>query len=160
MEEGPAPQYDSRWIMTHTEADSPAARLPAADHPIIFFDGVCVLCNGFVDRILHADRNGIFRFAPLQGETAHVLLPPQKDDPLQWSLLYLDERGVHAQSDASLEICRRLGGAWRLLSLLRFIPRPLRDAVYRIVVRRRYRWFGQRPTCRLPSPAERARFLP
>ena len=146
--------------MTDAPVEPAAALPPSVEHPIIFFDGVCVLCNGFVDRMLRADRHGIFRFAPLQGETARALLPPQRNDPLQWSLLYLDERGVHAQSDASLEVCRRLGGAWWLLSLLRFVPRALRDAVYRLVVRNRYRWFGQRATCRVPSPAERARFLP
>jgi len=146
--------------MTEARAERVAVLPPSSKHPIIFFDGVCVLCNGFVDRMLRADRRGIFRFAPLQGETARALLPPQDDDPLRWSLLYLDEHGVHVQSDASLQICRRLGGAWWWLSLLRFIPRPLRDAAYRIVVRNRYHWFGQRATCRVPSPAERARFLP
>ncbi len=145
--------------MAETPVESATALPTSVEHPIIFFDGVCVLCNGFIDRILHADRNGIFRFAPLQGETARRLLPPQDGDPLRWSLLYLDERGVHAQSDASLEVYRRLGGAWWLLSLLRFIPHRWRDAVYRVVVRNRYRWFGQRATCRVPTAAERGRFL-
>ena len=130
------------------------------DHPIVFFDGVCVLCNGFVDRLLRADRHGVLRFAPLQGETARALLPPPPADPLAWSVLYLDEHGLHEQSDAALHICRRLGGLWSLLSLGRLVPRPIRDAVYRLIVRSRYRWFGRRPSCRLPTPAERARFLP
>jgi len=145
-------------------ADTPLAStaLPpsAVGHPIIFFDGVCGLCNAVVDRLLRADRDALFRFAPLQGETARALLSPQDDDPLRWTLVYLDERGLHTQSDAALESCRRLGGMWRLLSLLRVLPRPLRDAAYRVVVRNRYRWFGRREACRVPSAAERARFLP
>jgi predicted DCC family thiol-disulfide oxidoreductase YuxK len=130
------------------------------ERPIIFFDGVCAMCNRFVDGVLRADRRGVFRFAPLQGETARALLPPLTTDPAEWSVIYLDEHGRHDQSEAALAVCRRLGGAWRLLGLARLVPRPLRDALYRVVARHRYRWFGRRPACRVPSAEERGRFLP
>ncbi len=128
--------------------------------PVIFFDGVCGMCNRFVDVVLRADRKGVFRFAPLQGETARRLLPPLPADPREWSLLYLDERGLHDQSDASLGVYRRLGGAWRLLGLALFVPRAVRTPVYRWIARNRYRWFGRRDACRVPTEAERSRFLP
>jgi predicted DCC family thiol-disulfide oxidoreductase YuxK len=119
------------------------------------------MCNRFVSLIIRADRKGVFRFAPLDGETARRLLPPLPGDPRQWSMLYLDERGLHGQSDASLQVYRRLGGWWAWpLSLFRFVPRWLRDPVYRLIARNRYRWFGRRATCRVPTPAERALFLP
>ncbi len=128
--------------------------------PVIFFDDVCVMCNGFVDLLLRIDRQARFLFAPLRGETADKLLPPLPDDPTQWSMVYVDESGIHDQSDASLQVYRRLGGLWWLLSLARFIPRPIRNPVYRVIARNRYRWFGKRDTCRIPSAAEKARFLP
>jgi predicted DCC family thiol-disulfide oxidoreductase YuxK len=87
------------------------------------------------------------------------LLPPLPDDPSKWSMLYLDESGIHYQSDASLEVYRRLGGLWWLLSLARFIPRGIRNPVYRLIAHNRYRWFGKRQTCRIPTAEERARFL-
>jgi predicted DCC family thiol-disulfide oxidoreductase YuxK len=142
-------------------AEVAAAHAPdRLEHPIIFFDGVCGLCNRFVDLVLDVDRARIFRFAPLQGETARALLPPQPADPLAWSMLYLDEHGLHDESDATLGVYRRLGGLWSLLALLRFVPRAIRNPVYRFVARNRYRWFGRRDTCRLPTPDEAARFLP
>jgi predicted DCC family thiol-disulfide oxidoreductase YuxK len=128
--------------------------------PVIFFDDVCVMCNGFVNFLLKVDRRQQFLFAPLQGETARKLLPPLADDPARWSMVYLDEAGIHEQSSASLEVYRRLGGAWFLLSLGRFVPRWFRDPVYRVIARNRYRWFGKRETCRVPTAEERARFLP
>ena len=143
---------------------APRATLPSGAEPghppIIFFDGVCGMCNRFVSLIARADRKIMFRFAALQGETARRLLPPLPEDARQWSMLYLDERGLHDQSDASLQVYRRLGGWWWPLGLLRFVPRWLRNPVYRVVARNRYRWFGRRDTCRVPSPEERARFLP
>lgn len=129
-------------------------------HPIIFFDGVCGLCNRWVDMIIRADVRGIFHFAPLQGETARKLLPAPPEDPLTWSVLYLDERGLHEHSDASLEVYRRLGGLGWLLSLVRFVPRSIRNPCYRLLAQNRYRWFGRREACRLPTKEERARFLP
>lgn len=128
--------------------------------PIIFFDGVCGMCNRFVDVMLRADRRQQFLFAPLQGETAAKMLPPLDEKPEEWSLIYLDETGTHDQFDASLEIYRRLGGMWHLLALFRHIPRSIRTPAYRVIARNRYRWFGRRDACRLPTAAERARFLP
>lgn len=128
--------------------------------PIIFFDGVCAMCNTFVNFALRLDRHETFLFAPLQGTTARRLLPPLSDDPRDWSMIYLDENGIHDQLDASLEVYRRLGGVWWLLSLLRYIPRSIRNPMYRILARNRYRWFGRRESCRIPTEAERRRFLP
>src|SRR3989449_8647318 len=114
--------------MTLMTAGAPRER--PLEHPIIFVDGVCAMCNRFVDLILRADRGDVFRFAPLQGETARALLPPLAGDPQEWSMVYLDEGGVHEQSDASLEVYRRLGGVWWLFSLLRLVPRFVRDPAY------------------------------
>ncbi len=139
---------------------SPARQTAALRHPIIFFDGVCGMCNRFVDVILRADQRDVFRYAPLQGETARVLLPPLAGDPREWSVVYLDEHGVHDEFDAALAILRRLGGPWAVLGLLRFLPRVVRAAAYHLVARNRYRWFGRRDACRLPSAEERKRFLP
>ncbi|HZJ14791.1 MAG TPA: DCC1-like thiol-disulfide oxidoreductase family protein [Chthoniobacteraceae bacterium] len=125
----------------------------------MFFDGVCGMCNAFVSLVLRIDRKQTFLFAPLQGSTARDLLPPLADDAREWSMIYVDEAGPHDQSDASLEVYRRLGGIWQLLSLLRYIPRFIRNPVYRVIARNRYRWFGKRDTRRVPTPAEQARFL-
>lgn len=132
----------------------------AIDHPIIFFDRVCGMCNRFVNVIQRADKSGVFRFAPLQGETARRMLGPLPDDPTEWSMIYVDEHGVHELLDASIQVYRRLGGAWKLLSLARFAPRILRDPAYRFVARHRYRWFGRSDNCRVPTAIERAKFLP
>ena len=128
--------------------------------PIIFFDGVCGMCNRFVDLILKIDDKGLLRFTPIQGDTAKQMLPPLSDAPQEWSMFYLDEQGLHKESDAFLEVYRHLGGAWWLLSLLRLVPRGIRDFVYRTVARNRYQWFGRRDACRIPSPEEKSRFLP
>lgn len=128
--------------------------------PIIFFDGVCGLCNRFVDLTLRIDRNDTFRFAPLQGETANRMLPPMQDDPEKWSVIYFDEQGTHDQSSAVFRIFARMGGVYALLGLGRFLPRFLRDPAYRLIARNRYNWFGKRDACRLPAPEERDHFLP
>jgi predicted DCC family thiol-disulfide oxidoreductase YuxK len=127
--------------------------------PVIFFDDVCVMCNSFVNLLLRVDRHQQFLFAPLRGETARRMLPPLPDDPSRWSMVYVDESGIHDQSDASLQVYRRLGGIWWVLSLSRFIPRWIRNPVYRVLARNRYRWFGKRESCRIPSAEEKERFL-
>ena len=127
--------------------------------PIVFFDGVCGLCNAVVDVLLRADRRQILRFAPLQGETAARLLRLGPGDTLD-TIRLLDERGAHDKSTAALRICGHLGGPWHLARALWLIPRPWRDLVYGWVARNRYAWFGKKTACRLPTAAERARFLP
>ena len=129
-------------------------------HPILFFDGVCGLCNRFVDLLLKADSRDRFRYAPLQGKTAQGM-PGLRDrigDPQ--SFVYLEKDRLYDQSNAVLLALRRLGGAWRLIAVLYVFPRPLRDFVYHIVARNRYRWFGKRDDCRLPTPEEQEWFLP
>ena len=128
-------------------------------HPIIFFDGVCGLCNRSVDLLLRWDAKGVLRFAPLQGTTAQTMLPEEQVRDLD-SLVLKDAQGIHRRSDAALLALEHLGDGWRGVGLLRALPRGLRDAVYGLVARHRYRWFGKRTSCRLPTAAERERFLP
>jgi predicted DCC family thiol-disulfide oxidoreductase YuxK len=127
--------------------------------PIVFFDGVCGLCNSSVDFVLRHDRRGRLKFSPLQGETAERLLPSEDRENLG-SLVLWDGGRMFRRSSAVVRILWRLGPLWRLLGgLLWVIPLPLRNAVYRVVAGSRYRWFGKKETCRLPSPEERERFL-
>ena len=91
--------------------------------PVIFFDDVCIMCNGFVNLLLRVDRRQQFLFAPLGGETSRKILPPLPEDPGDWSMIYVDEAGIHDQSDASLEVYRRMGG------LLVALPRAVRTSL-------------------------------
>lgn len=126
----------------------------------IVFDGRCLMCEGGVQFLLRADKQGRYRFAAMQGATGRALLLSQglnPDDPL--SFLLQDEKGAYIDSTAILRVLTGLGGAWKLCALGWLVPRPLRDALYRLVARNRYRWFGQKAECRLPSPEQSARFL-
>lgn len=142
--------------------ETAASRPPDPDGPIIFFDGVCGLCDRFVDFVIARDRKGVFRFAPLQGETAAARFgsqgPHSTDAPP--TVLLAEGSVLKARSDATLRILAGLGGPWRLAGLLLLVPRTLRDGAYDFVAARRYRWFGKKESCRLPTPEERGRFLP
>ncbi|MEB3229974.1 MAG: DCC1-like thiol-disulfide oxidoreductase family protein [Leptolyngbyaceae bacterium] len=130
------------------------------DRPIVFFDGECVMCNRFVDLLLHLDPDGVMAIAPLQGETARQLLPPLPGSPERWSIYYLDETGLFSQSTAALKISQRLGGGWSCLGIFLGVPQPIRDGIYRLVARNRYQIMGKYSTCRVPSDKDRDRFLP
>jgi predicted DCC family thiol-disulfide oxidoreductase YuxK len=137
---------------------SPELRSP--EHPVIFFDGVCGLCNHWIDFILARDRKQQFRFSPLQGETARDCLGAVAAESLS-SVVLRDATGTYRKTDAVWRMLTRLGGIWWCAGgLLRLVPQPIRNGGYDFVARHRYRWFGQKETCRLPTPAERARFLP
>lgn len=133
---------------------------PQSERPIVFFDGVCGLCNAFIDFTLRKDRNELFVFAPLQGETAARSLTTADIEELK-SVVLIDSNGkTHRCSSAVVRILRSLGGVWALLgSLLWCVPRVLRDWGYRLVAGQRYRLFGKKEACRMPTPSERARFL-
>ena len=131
--------------------------------PIILFDGVCNLCSGVVQWVIAHDPLATFRFAPLQSEAArHELAKFDGEidlDALSDSLLLIDDDGVHAQSTATLRVARHLKFPYSLFAVGMIVPRSVRDAVYRILARHRYRWFGRRDTCLMPSPEIRWRFL-
>jgi predicted DCC family thiol-disulfide oxidoreductase YuxK len=136
-----------------------------ADQPLVLYDGVCGLCNRVVRFVLRRDKRGEFRFAPLQSEVGQELLRRHGHDPLQLQTVYLVlERGTPAErllarSQAAQEICRRLGGIWRLCAVFNVLPRSWRDTLYDFVARRRYRWFGKYDACPLPTAEERERFI-
>lgn len=127
--------------------------------PIVFFDGVCGLCNSSVDFVLRHDRRGRLRFAPLQGEMAARLLPAADRENLG-SLVLWSEGHTFRRSTAVVRILWQLGGFWTIpAACLWLIPAPLRNGGYRLVAALRYRLFGKKETCRLPTPEERGRFL-
>ena len=101
----------------------------------------------------------IFRFATLQGESAAGKFGMPAGDPASWTVVLEDEHGVHERSDAALRIVSRLGGFHRFAALLLWVPKGIRDGVYRWIARNRYRWFGKRESCALPDKAERSLFL-
>ena len=127
--------------------------------PVVFFDGLCGLCNHSINWLLAHDPNRRLRFAPLQGTLAGKALSPQLRDRLD-TLVFLRNGSIYGRTAAVSRILMTLGGPWAALgALLWIIPSPLRDLGYRIVSRLRYRLFGKHDACRLPSPAERAVFL-
>ena len=126
---------------------------------IIFFDGICGLCNRAVDFLLKHDHKSALQFAPLQGTTARARLQAPDVDSLS-TLVIIDGDQTLRKSDGVLHALAALGGGWKLLSMtLAIFPRALRDFVYDRVASNRYAWFGKRDTCRLPTPEERRRFL-
>ena len=135
---------------------------PKPPEVIVFFDGVCGLCNGFVDFLLQVDSRRRLRFAPLQGTTASHLLSgvvsPEVLTGLQSIVVYAQGR-VHLRSAAIIYIFIVLGWPWSLLSVARLIPATSRDWLYEKVASNRYSWFGKRESCRLPKGDERTRFL-
>ncbi len=127
--------------------------------PILFFDGVCNLCNASVDFVVQHESCSTLRFASLQGETAKKLLGEEKAKALS-SLVLWHADATYERSTAALKVARYLRAPWRWLRVLGLVPRPLRDLVYDWIARNRYRWFGKKDTCRVPTPYERERFLP
>ncbi len=134
-------------------------------HPIVLYDGLCGFCDASVQWILRSDRAARFRFAALQGETAAAVLARHPELPVSLDSLLLveedeGEERVFWRSAAVLRICAGLPGFWRALTWFGVLPRPLTDLGYRALARVRYRVWGRRQSCRIPSEAERARFLP
>lgn len=131
---------------------------PTQEGPIVFFDGVCNLCNSFVNLLMSIDKNSQFRIASLQGDTAKRLIKEDKT-VLPDSVILLKEGKLFVESDAVLEIVKTLGGLWKILLIFKIIPRGIRDSVYRAIAARRYKFFGKKDTCRLPTQEEKDRFL-
>lgn len=126
---------------------------------VVYFDGVCNLCNSFVDFLIRRDPEHLLKFAPLQGETAAQRLPAELRESLG-TVVFEDADGrFYVRSAAALRAIASLGGALSAARALLVVPPSVRDAIYRVVASNRYKWFGQRDTCRLPTAEERAQFL-
>lgn len=135
---------------------------PAPDgRPILLFDGVCNLCNGLVQFVIRRDpAPARFRFAALQSEAGQRLLREHGMSTSDLDTFMMIADGVaHVRSTAALNVLKRLGLPWSLASIFIAVPRPMRDAVYRWIARNRYRWFGRREACMVPTPELRSRFL-
>lgn len=130
------------------------------DKKILLFDGVCNLCDSLVQYIIKHDKKDVFRFDSLQSENGirilkHLGLEPGKMDSM---IVYVPGKAYYDQSDAALEIGKHVG--FRVLAaILQAIPKAIRNPVYRSVARNRYRWFGKKDQCELPTPEIRAKFL-
>ena len=128
---------------------------------LIFYDGTCALCHGFVRWVLPRDRDARFQFAPLHGETFTQMVPPKQRAGLPDSVVVRDDAGaLHLESDAVVFVLRALGRR-RSAAMLALLPRPLRDFGYRLIARVRYAVFGRKSDwCPMVSPELRSRFLP
>ena len=130
------------------------------DHPILLFDGVCNLCNSSVQWVIERDSAAKFRFASLQSETGQRILQEHHLPTGELNTVVLVDSGkVYTCSDVPLRIFGNLGGLWPMLKVLFIVPRPLRNAVYDWIARNRYKWFGKKEACWLPTPALKTRFL-
>jgi len=128
---------------------------------IILFDGVCNLCNGAVQFIIKRDRKDIFRYAALQSETGKKLIAERGIDTSKIDSIILIEPGVayFTKSDAALYIGRNFGGLWKALVVFTWLPKSFRDFVYDIIAKNRYKWFGRKDACMIPTPELQAKFL-
>jgi predicted DCC family thiol-disulfide oxidoreductase YuxK len=128
---------------------------------IIFFDGVCNFCNGVVNMLIDLDIGCNLVFAPLQGETYRQYSSVTMLETDDFSTIIFVQQGrEYTKSDAAIRIIACLGGFYQMSLGLLIIPRFLRNAAYNLVASNRYRWFGKRDVCRIPTPELRARFLP
>lgn len=143
--------FDPRWLPARVKTSS-----------LVFYDGVCGMCDHTVQFLLDEDTAQTLKFAALQGETAtrRTDLPSDLKSVVLVANHGTTQERIYFRSEAVLRILDQIGGFWRVVSWLRIIPLPLRDIVYDGIAQRRYRWFGKRDTCRIPTPESRARFLP
>ena len=129
-------------------------------HPIILFDGVCNYCNGMVNFIIRQDKKKIFRFAALQSEAGQKLLTqfnlPEKNFD---SFVLIENDKIYQRSDAALRLYNLLPWSWRWTQLFWIFPPFIRNGVYNIIAKNRYKWFGKKDTCMVPAPDVRERFL-
>ncbi len=131
------------------------------DKKIILFDGVCNLCNGAVTFIIEHDKKDVFRFASLQSEIGKKLVAERGMDPEELDSIILIDPGVayYQKSSAALEISRELSGGYSLLKNFSFIPEAFRDGIYNFIANNRYKWYGKKETCMIPTPELKSKFL-
>ena len=130
------------------------------ENAIILFDGVCNFCNAAINFVLKQDKKGVFRFAPLQSEAGQRLLKQYNLSTAEFdSFVLIDDGKIYKKSCASLRVMNKLPWYWKEAQLLRIIPTAFRDAIYDFIAKNRYKWFGKKEQCMIPTPEMRNRFL-
>lgn len=133
---------------------------PSHPSPLLLFDGVCNLCDASVQWVIQHDPDARFRFASLQSDIGKTMLQRYNLPTGELNTVVLiDGSKAYTRSDVPLRIFKQLGGWWSVLAVFSVVPKFIRDAVYDWVARNRYRWFGKKNECWLPTPELRARFL-
>ena len=128
--------------------------------PVILFDGVCNFCNSVVNFIIRQDKKKIFRFAALQSNAGRQILTANQLSQTGFdSFLLLENGKLYQRSTAALRFYNKLPWYWKWTQVFWIVPRPVRDFVYDFIARNRYKWFGKKEQCMLPSPEIRSRFL-
>jgi predicted DCC family thiol-disulfide oxidoreductase YuxK len=127
---------------------------------VVFFDGVCNLCNSSVNFLIDRDPQSRFRFASLQSKFSEGFLPQYNIEPTKVdSIAFYSKGKLYSKSRAVLEIARRMRRCWPMLYVFIIIPGFIRDAIYNWIARNRYKWFGKQDSCRMPTPELKSRFL-
>lgn len=130
------------------------------EHPVILFDGVCNFCNSAINFVLKQDKKDIFRFAPLQSEAGQKLLQQYSLSTKDFdSFVLIDNGKVYKKSAASLRVMTKLPWYWKEAQLFRIIPTIFRDAIYDFIAQNRYKWFGRKDQCMIPTQEMKSRFL-
>lgn len=130
------------------------------NNPIILFDGVCNLCNRFVQFIIIRDPNARFKFASIQSESGQSILHKLNMSKSNFdSIVYFKENKYFVKSSAGLQILKDLGGPWQLFYVFILVPQFIRDLIYNFIAKKRYKLFGKRDTCMIPTPEIKQRFL-
>jgi predicted DCC family thiol-disulfide oxidoreductase YuxK len=127
---------------------------------LILFDGVCNLCSALVQFVIRHDPAAKFRFAAIQSEIGREIFQSHGLDPADLqTFVFVTEGKMFLRSDAAIEVVSRFGGAWRIFRIFQFVPKVLRDSIYSFIARNRYRWFGRKELCMVPTPEISERFL-
>lgn len=131
------------------------------DKKIILFDGVCNLCDATVQKVIKADKKDAFRFVPLQSDLGKEIINHIGIDTKTTDSIILYEPGIayHIKAEAAIEIAKTIGGVYSLLGLFSVFPNWLKDIGYDFVARNRYKWYGKKESCMIPTPEIKAKFL-
>lgn len=129
-------------------------------HPVLLFDGVCNLCNDSVQLVINNDTKNIFLFAPLQKPEVIAYLEKQSIDFNNIdSIILITSKKIYTKSSAALTVAKHLKGLYPLLYIFYIIPKPIRDLVYDFIAKNRYKWYGKKDNCMIPTPALKNKFL-
>jgi predicted DCC family thiol-disulfide oxidoreductase YuxK len=154
--------YSGKWLIEEAikESEKKSVNKIPENTPIILFDGVCNLCESIVLFTIKRDQEGIFRYTSLQSEVGQILLRQFGLPTSDYHSFILVEGGrYYSKSTAVLRVVKKLKGLWPILYVFISVPKPIRDFIYDIVAKSRYRWFGKKDECLIPTPDIKSRFL-